>query len=334
MKMKKFLNDPDDIVRELLEGLYYSNMDKLELLPNNLVVSRSLGDKKRVHIVTLGGSGHEPGLSGYVGEGMLDISVPGEIFAAPGPRLCFEAVKMAHDASQGAGVLFVVLNHSGDMMTADLVMEMVEKEGLKVKKVVTRDDVSVTGQGPKERRGLVACVPLFKICGAAVQAGMDLDEVFKISVKFLKKTATVTVALRGATHPQTGTRIAVLGDDEMEIGMGQHGEDSGQRMKLKSADETAEILLARLLEHVSFKPTDKALVVVSGSGSTTLMEQLIVFRRVYALLEERGIKVGAQWVGEIMTVQEAAGFQLCIARMNDQLLELWRLGCNTPYYRV
>ncbi len=334
MKMKKFLNDPDNIVRELLEGLYYSNMDKLDLLPNNLVVSKQMGDRQRVHIVTLGGTGHEPGLIGFVGQGMIDICAPGDIFAAPGPDLCFEAISRAHEASRGEGVLFIVLNHSGDMMTANLAMEMVEAEGLKVQKVVTKDDVSVSGQQREERRGLVGCVPLFKLCGAAAAAGKSLDEVSRIAEKFLSNMATVTVASRGATHPQTGAQIAVFADNEMEIGMGQHGEDSGQRMGLKSADETAEILLARLLEHISFKFGDKALVLLSGSGSTTLMELLIVFRHVHALLEEKGFGVGAQWVGEIMTVQEASGFQLCVAAMDDELLSYWNMECNTPYYRV
>lgn len=334
MKMKKFLNNPDDIVRELLEGLYYSNQDKLNLLPNNLVVSRNLGNCKRVHIVTLGGTGHEPGLSGYVGSGMLDISVPGDIFAAPGPELCFEALELALEASQGAGVLFVVLNHEGDMMTADLVMERVKDKNLNVRRIVTRDDISVVGQQPEERRGLVGCCPLFKIAAAAAAEGQTLNQVYEASEHFMVGLATVTVALRGATHPQTGSSIAILGDDEMEIGMGQHGEDSGQRMGKKTADETAELMLNKLLEHISFKREDKALVVISGSGSTTLMELLIVFRRVHSLLEEKGIIIGGRWIGEIMTVQEAAGFQLCIARMDDELLKYWDVECNTPYYRV
>lgn len=333
MMMKKFLNNPDDIVRELLEGLYFSNQDRLRLLDNNLVVSRSLGDKKRVHIITLGGTGHEPGLSGYVGKGMLDISVPGEIFAAPGPDLCYEAVKLGIEAAGGEGVLLVALNHAGDIISADSVMDRVEAENLKVKRVVTRDDVSVVGQQREERRGLVGCIPLFKLCGAAAAAGKSLDEVSSIAERFVSNMATVTVAVRGATHPQTGSRITVLADNEMEIGMGQHGEDSGQRMDLKSADETAEILLARLLEHISFNSGEKALVLVSGSGSTTLMELLIVFRHVYALLEVKGIHIGAQWIGEIMTVQEAAGFQLCIAAMDDELLSYWNMECDTPYYR-
>lgn len=334
MVMKKFLNDPDDIVRELLEGLYLSNQNRLNLLDNNLVVSRSLGDRKRVHIVTLGGSGHEPGLSGYVGRGMLDISVPGDIFAAPGPDLCYEAVRLALEASGGEGVLLVVLNHPADMMSADIVMERVRSEKLNVRKIVTRDDVSVAGQPPEERRGLVGCVPLFKIAASLAADGLPLSELYDSCMDFLSGLATVTVALRGATHPQTGNEITALDDNEMEIGTGQHGEASGQKTSLKSADETAELMLSMLLEHVPFRKGDKALVLVSGSGSTTLMELLIVYRKVYSLLKQRGIEVDARWVGEIMTVQETAGFQLSLARMNSRFLSCWESECDTPYYRV
>ena len=334
MVMKKFLNDSDNIVRELLEGLYLSNQGRLKLLDNNLVVSRNLGDCKRVHVVTLGGSGHEPGLSGYVGRGMLDISVPGDIFAAPGPELCYDAVRLGLEASGGKGVLLVVLNHPADMMSANIVMERVQAENLNVRKIVTRDDVSLEGQPPEERRGLVGCIPLFKIAASLAADGTPLPELYDCCLDFLSGMATVTVALRGATHPQSGNEIAALGDDEMEIGTGQHGEASGQKTPLKSADETVEMMLSMLLKHVSFQKGDKALVLVSGSGSTTLMELLIVFRRVFFLLQQRGVEVGARWVGEIMTVQETAGFQLSVARMNSRFLSCWESECDTPYYRV
>ncbi|MDC7232516.1 MAG: dihydroxyacetone kinase subunit DhaK [Spirochaetales bacterium] len=334
MAMKKFLNDPDNIVRELLEGLYLSNQERLKLLDNNLVVSRSLGDRKRVHVVILGGSGHEPGLSGYVGRGMLDISVPGDIFAAPGPELCYEAVRLGVEASGGEGVLLVVLNHPADMMSADIVMERAWAENLNVRKIVTRDDVSVAGQSPEERRGLVGCIPLIKIAASLAAEGKPLSEIYDCCLDFLSGLATVTAALRGATHPQSGTVLASLEDDEMEIGTGQHGEASGQKMALKSADDTAEMMLSMLLEHVSFRKGDKALVLVSGSGSTTLMELLIIFRKVFSLLEQQGIEIGARWVGEIMTVQETAGFQLSLARMDRRFLSCWESECDTPYYRV
>lgn len=332
MKMKKFINDPSNLTQELLEGLALSNQDIIELTEGTrLVVNKKLKDADRVTIVTLGGTGHEPAISGFVGEGMVDISVPGDIFAAPGPQPCFEAIKMA---DKGKGVLFVVLNHAGDMLTANLTMKMVKKAGLNVIKVVTQDDVAnAPRENADDRRGLVGCVPLYKIAGAAAAEGKSLEEVAEIAQKFADNMATIAVAAKGATHPSTGGVIAELGDDDMEIGMGQHGEGGGGRMPLKTADETAQIMLDALLKDLDIKTGEKLLVVINGTGATTLMEQLIVFRKCYNYLKEKGIEVVANAVGELLTVQEQAGFQMMVARMDDELVHYWNQPCNTPYFK-
>ena len=332
MKMKKFINDPSNLTQELLEGLALSNQNIIELTEGTrLVVNKKLKDADRVTIVTLGGTGHEPAISGFVGEGMVDISVPGDIFAAPGPQPCFEAIKMA---DKGKGVLFVVLNHAGDMLTANLTMKMVKKAGLNVIKVVTQDDVAnAPRENADDRRGLVGCVPLYKIAGAAAAEGKSLEEVAAIAQKFADNMATIAVAAKGATHPSTGGVIAELGEDDMEIGMGQHGEGGGGRMPLKTADETAQIMLDALLKDLDIKTGEKLLVVINGTGATTLMEQLIVFRKCYNYLTEKGIEVVANAVGELLTVQEQAGFQMMVARMDDELVHYWNQPCNTPYFK-
>ena len=332
MKMKKFINDPSNLTQELLEGLALSNQNIIELTEGTrLVVNKKLKDAERVTIVTLGGTGHEPAISGFVGEGMVDISVPGDIFAAPGPQPCFEAIKMA---DKGIGVLFVVLNHAGDMLTANLTMKMVKKAGLNVVKVVTQDDVAnAPRENADDRRGLVGCVPLYKIAGAAAAEGKSLEEVVAIAQKFADNMATIAVAAKGATHPSTGGVIAELGEDDMEIGMGQHGEGGGGRMPLKTADETAQIMLDALLKDLDIKTGEKLLVVINGTGATTLMEQLIVFRKCYNYLTEKGIEVVANAVGELLTVQEQAGFQMMVARMDDELVHYWNQPCNTPYFK-
>lgn len=331
MKMKKFINDPSNLTKELLEGLALSNQEILEYVDGKLIVNKKLKDADRVTIVTLGGTGHEPAISGFVGEGMVDISVPGDIFAAPGPQACLEAIKLA---DKGHGVLLVVLNHAGDMLTGNLTMKAAKKEGLNVIKVVTQEDISnAPRENAEDRRGLVGCVPLYKIAGAAAAEGKSLEEVAAIAQKFADNMATIAVAARGATHPTTGDMIAELGEDEMEIGMGQHGEGGGGRMPLKTADETAEIMIEALIKDLNIVSGEKLLVVVNGSGATTLMEQLIVFRKVYKYLEEKGIKIVANVVGEVLTVQEQAGFQLMIARMDDEMLHLWNQPCNTPYFK-
>jgi dihydroxyacetone kinase-like protein len=335
MKMKKFINDPKDLTKELLEGLALANPSRLRVDQDKLVVSAALGDMKRVHIVTLGGTGHEPALSGFVGKGMLDISVPGDIFAAPGPPACIKALQMAEKASQGAGVLFVVLNHAGDMMTGNMTMEMASGKGLKVRKLVTQEDISnASRENQEDRRGLVGCVPLYKIAAAAAAEGKSLDEVYAVAQRFNENMATLAVALRGATHPQTGDTITVLGEEEMEIGMGQHGEGGGGRMPVKTADETTDIMADALIKDLAIKRGDRLMVVVNGSGSTTCMEMLLVFRRAYKKLQAMGVQVVASWVDEILTVQETAGFQLFFARMDDELLRYWHAPCDTPYLRV
>ena len=332
MKMKKFINDPSNLTEELLEGLALSNQDIIEVTEGTkLVINKKLKDADRVTIVTLGGTGHEPAISGFVGEGMVDISVPGDIFAAPGPQPCFEAIKMA---DKGKGVLFVVLNHAGDMLTANLTMKMVKKAGLNVIKVVTQDDVAnAPRENSDDRRGLVGCVPLYKIAGAAAAEGKSLEEVAEIAQKFADNMATIAVAARGATHPSTGGAIAELNEDEMEIGMGQHGEGGGGRMPLKTADETAQIMLDALLKDLDIKTGEKLLVIINGTGATTLMEQLIVFRKCYNYLKEKGIEIVANVVGELLTVQEQAGFQMMIARMDDEFIHYWNQPCKTPYLK-
>jgi phosphoenolpyruvate---glycerone phosphotransferase subunit DhaK len=331
MKMKKFINNPADLTKELLEGLALSNLDTIELHPNNLVVNKKLKDANRVTIVTLGGAGHEPALSGFVGEGMVDISVVGDIFAAPGPQACLEAIKLA---DKGKGVLFIVLNHAGDMLTGNLTMKEAKKLGLNVVKVVTQEDIAnAPRENGDDRRGLVGCVPTYKVAGAAAAAGKSLEEVAAIAQKFADNMATLAVAVKGATHPSTGSVIADLPENEMEIGMGQHGEGGGGRQLLKTANETAEIMCNALIHDLGLKAKEKILLILNGTGATTLMELFIIYRHCIKYLGDRDIEVVANVVGELLTVQEQAGFQMNIARMDDETLKLWKAPCYTPYFK-
>lgn len=330
--MKKFINKPDDLTKELLEGLALSNHEIIELKEGNLVVNKALKDADRVTIVTLGGTGHEPAISGFVGEGMIDISVAGNIFAAPGPQLCVDAIKMA---DKGHGVLFVVLNHAGDMLTGNLTMKKIAKLGIKVAKVVTQEDIAnAPRSNADDRRGLVGCIPLYKIAGAAAAQGKSLEEVAAIAQRFADNMATIAVATVGATHPATGMEIAHIDAGMMEVGMGQHGEGGGGSMPMKSADETAVLMMDALLKDLSIKKGEKVMVIINGSGATTLMEQLIIFRKCYNYLAEKGVKIVANRVGETLTVQETAGFQMFLARMDDELTKLWKAPCRTPYMTV
>jgi dihydroxyacetone kinase-like protein len=331
MKMKKFINSPENLTKELLEGFASAHRDLVTLKPGNMVVSNSLEKARRVTIVTQGGAGHEPALSGFVGEGMLDVSVVGDIFSAPGAKACVEAIKLA---DRGQGVLFVVLNHAGDMLVGDMTMRQAAKEGLHVLRVVTQEDVS---NAPREksgdRRGLVGCVPTFKIAAAAAAEGGSLEEVAAVARRFADNMATLAVAVRGATHPSTGFMLDDLEEDEMEVGMGQHGEGGGGRQPLKSADETAEIMLNILLADLSLREGEKVMLILNGAGATTLMELFIIYRRCEQLLRAKSVEIAANYVGELLTVQEQAGFQMFLARMDDELLRYWNAPCNTPYLK-
>jgi phosphoenolpyruvate---glycerone phosphotransferase subunit DhaK len=330
--MKKFINNPENLVRELLEGYALAYPGKVKLAGNNIVIRAIPKAMGKVGVVTLGGSGHEPGLSGFVGTGLLDASVPGEIFAAPGPPRCLEAIKLAE---RGAGVLLVVLNHQGDVMTANITLELAAQQGLNVKQVLLHEDIaSASRDKPEDRRGLVGFLPVYKIAGAAAEEGQSLAQVLAIAERVERNMRTLSVAARSATHPSTGLELSPLGDDEMEIGAGQHGESGPGRMKLKSADETAELLLERLLEDLEARPGDELLVIVNGMGATTLMELFIVFRHVSHLLTAKGIKLVRSLVGEFITAQEQAGFQLFIARLDPELERLWDAPCDAPYLVV
>ena len=290
MKMKKFINNPENLTPELLEGFAEAHKELVTLGENRMIINNKLAEADRVTIVTQGGSGHEPAISGFVGEGMVDISVVGDVFAAPGPQACLDAIKLA---DKGKGVLYIVLNHAGDMLTGNLTMKKCAKEGLNVVKVVTQEDIAnAPRSNADDRRGLVGCIPTYKIAGAAAAEGKSLEEVAAIAQRFADNMATLAVAVSGATHPATGSLLADLGEDEMEIGMGQHGD-----------------------------------------GATTLMELFIIYRKCVSYLKEKNIEIVANYVGELLTVQEQAGFQMFMARMDDELLHYWNAPCNTPYMK-
>jgi len=332
MTMKKFINDPANLTAELLEGFAIAHHDRVVLKSGKIVCRAQPKPETQVALVTLGGAGHEPALSGFVGEGMLDYSVVGDIFAAPGPPKVLEALRLAQ---RPAGILLVVLNHAGDVLSADMAAEMADREGIRYLKLVTHEDIAPGATAPAEdRRGLVGCIPLYKIAGAAAEEGKSLDEVFAIAQRFNDQMATLAVAMKTATHPASGQTIFELADDEMEIGMGQHGEAGTGPCKIATADETAALMLSRLLLAINAQAGDRVLLMLNGSGATTLMELYIVLRACKKFLDAKGISLAAAQCGEFLTVQEMAGFQMCAAKMDDELLRYWKAPCNTPALTV
>ncbi len=232
---------------------------------------------------------------------------------------------------RGESALLVVLNHAGDVLSGNLAMEMALREGCEVEMILTHEDMA-GGPNPEDRRGLVGFFPVYKVAGAAAEQGASLAACLEIAQRIERNMRSLAVAVNTATHPSTGQPIFELGDDEMEIGMGQHGEAGTGRMDLQSADETAEIMLDMLLEDLGIQSGEEILVLINGAGATTLMELLIIFRRVAHLLAARKIKLVRSAVGEFITTQEQAGFQMLVARMDPELIALWDAPANTPFF--
>lgn len=327
----KFINDPEQITPELLEGYVLAYPEQVKLASENIVVRANPKSEDKVAIVTLGGSGHEPALSGFVGDGMLDCSVVGDIFAAPGAQRLFQALQLM---KREAGILLVVLNHSGDVMSANMACQLAERVGIKVKQILTHDDISAgIGAPTNDRRGLAGCVPLFKILGAAADEGKSIDELIEIGERFTAKTATLAVAMRSCAHPQNNATITDLPDGIMEIGMGQHGEGGGGQKPLVSADATAAEMVDLLCQQLQPKAGDKMMLVINGVGATTHMELNIIFRKAYKELEARGMEVVFGRIQEILTVQEQAGFQMITAILDtDHIDYLKNKSANAPYW--
>lgn len=331
MVMKKFINDPNQLTPELLQGFALCYPNQVKVVSEKIVLRANPKTKDKVAIVTLGGAGHEPALSGFVGEGMLDASVVGDIFAAPGAPKVLEALRFFKDY---AGIILVVLNHAGDVMNANMACMMAAKEGINVHKILTAEDIAPGINAPiEDRRGLGGCVPLIKVIGAAAEQGKSVDEILAVGEKFNQKMATLAVTLKVATHPQSGQETGSLADNEMEIGMGQHGEGGGNGPEpLQSADSVAEIMVQKLIAAIKAQSGDRAILIINGSGATTLMEMFIIFGKAYNVLKDQGISVGFSRCDEILTVQEASGFQMFLGIIDDEILDLLNAASNAPYW--
>lgn len=327
--MKKFINAPDTITDEELVGLGLAHPEILDV-EGHLVISKELAAADRVTIVTYGGSGHEPAQAGFVGSGMLDVQVVGDIFAAPSGQLVFEAMQKA---DKGHGVLLLTLNYAGDQLAGKQAMKLAKKAGLNVRQVVTAEEIQYDPNGEDNKRGLAGAVALYHIAAAAAREGKSLDEVAGIAQRYADNMASITVKSTDATHPQNGISFGDLGEtDLMEIGAGQHGEGGGVRVPMLSSKETVATVAEALCKSLGLKSGDRAFVMINGCGATTMMEMLVLFKDTVEFLKGKGVEVAASMVGEILTVQEAGGFQMNLARMDDEFLRLWRTPCHTPAY--
>lgn len=329
--MKKLINQPEHVVDEMLEGLGLAYPQYLRRLEGLEVMVRSKKKVGKVALVSGGGSGHEPSHAGFVGLGMLDAAVCGPVFTSPTPDQVFEAIKAVQTET---GVLLVIKNYTGDVMNFEMAMEMAEAEGIPVAKVVTNDDVAVMNSTwTVGRRGIAGTVLVHKIAGAAAEAGKSLAEVQAIGEKVIANTRTMGMALTPCIVPAAGKPNFTLEEDEMEMGLGIHGEPGIRKEKIRSADEIVEELVSRILDDQPLNAGDEVAVLVNGLGGTPLMELFILNRKVNKILTGMGVKIYHTNVGNYMTSIEMAGASITILKLDDELKGYYDAKADTIAYR-
>ena len=320
--VKKVINDPENIVSELVDGLVLAGHGSLRRLDGLNVVLRSELESDRVGLLIGGGSGHEPMFAGYVGAGLADGAVCGNVFASPAPPPIHAATQAIE---RGKGVLYLYGNYAGDVLNFDMAADLAADEGIQVRTVVAADDVAT----PIDRRGIGGAFYMIKIAGAACADGGTLADVATVVLRAQANVRTLGVALRSGSLPETGQPTFELADDEIEIGMGVHGEPGVERMALLPADELVTRMMDRLIADLPFAQGDRVAMLLNNLGASTQMELLIVNRKARALLAEHGIEVARTDIGGYFTSQEMAGFSITLVRLDDELERLIAAPCRS-----
>ncbi len=330
--MKKLINDPSKVVDEAVAGIAAAHPELRVILDPPYVIAR--GDapvQGKVALVSGGGSGHEPLHGGFVGPGMLDAAVPGPVFTSPTPDPILAATK-AVDA--GRGVLHIVKNYTGDVLNFETAADLALAEGIEVETVVIDDDVAVKDSlYTAGRRGVAGTLLVEKIAGAAAERGDALAEVAELARAVNANVRSMGMALSPCTVPHAGEPSFELGDDEIEIGIGIHGEPGRERIALEPADAIVDRMLEPILEDLPFSSGDRVLLFVNGMGGTPLVELYVVFRRAAEVLASRGIEVSRSLVGSYVTSLEMQGASITVLRLDDALIELWDAPVQTPALR-
>jgi len=329
--MKKVINNAEHVVEEMLQGLVLAHPQYVKRVAGfDVLVRANSPVQGKVGLVSGGGSGHEPSHGGYVGRGMLDGAVAGAVFTSPTPDQIYEAVKAVDG---GKGVLLVIKNYTGDIMNFEMAAEMAEADGVKVAKVVVNDDVAVENSTwTTGRRGIAGTVFVHKIAGAKAEQGANLVEVQKTAEKVIANVRSMGMALSPCTVPAAGKPSFTLADNEVEIGMGIHGEPGTHRESIRTADETAEHLLNKILGDSELNTGDEVAVMVNGLGGTPLMELYVVNRKIAAMLAEKNIVIAKTYVGNYMTSLEMAGFSITVLKLDSELKELLLAPADTPAF--
>jgi phosphoenolpyruvate---glycerone phosphotransferase subunit DhaK len=330
--LKKLINQPQNVVAEALRGMAAAHADLLRVNAEPpYLVRLDAPVQGKVGIVSGGGSGHEPLHGGFVGAGMLDAACPGPVFTSPTPDQMLAA---SHAVNGGAGVLHLIKNYTGDCLNFEMAAELARAEGIEVEQVLIHDDVAVEDSlYTAGRRGVGATVLVEKIAGAAAEQRRSLKAVAEVARTVNARSRSMGMALTSCTVPHAGKPTFVLGEDEMEIGIGIHGEPGRRRMKLASAADVAVMLVEPILGDLPFRPGDEVLAFVNGMGGTPLLELYIMFAEVARILEGKGIRIARSLVGPYVTSLEMAGCSVTLLKLDGELLQLWDAPVKTPALR-
>ena len=324
---KKIINDPRNVVSELLEGLVEASHGKLRMLEGSTALVKSSLPKGKVGLLVGGGSGHEPLFAGFIGDNLADGAACGNVFAAPTPDVVLEATRAL---DQGQGVLYLYGNYEGDNMNFDIAAELAADEGIEIRTVRVWDDVaSAPLERMEDRRGIAGDLFVIKVAGGVSVATDDLNEVFRVTVKARDNTRSMGVAVTAGSIPETGEPTFELPDDEIEIGMGLHGEPGVSRQKLLLADPLTDMMMDRILADLPFQRGDDVCLLINNLGATTMMELLIVNRRVRQILNDRTISVYDTVVGSFCTSQEMAGFSITLIKLDDELRRYYEMPATS-----
>jgi dihydroxyacetone kinase-like protein len=328
--MRRLVNDPYEIVEEMLEGYVRAFGDKVKLLEHDgrVLVSTSAPKKDKVGVIVGGGSGHEPLFLGYVGDGFADAAVIGNINTSPSPEPCYNSVK-AVDA--GKGCIYLYGNYAGDVMNFDIGAEMAAEDGIRVETVLVTDDV-ISSKNVEERRGIAGDFFVFKTAAAAADEGHDLDKVVEVAQKTNANCATMGVALGAAEHPTTGEEMFEMAVGDMEIGMGIHGEPGVRRGKTEPADDVVQEILDVLIPELKLTKGDEVCVLVNSLGATPLMDLLVAYRKVSIVLEELGINVHKTFIGSYASTMNMPGMSVTLQKVDDELKRLIDYPTDAPYF--
>lgn len=327
--MKKIINNPVDVVNDMLNGLTAMHDDVVTRLEGYDVIVRTAEKSGKVALISGGGSGHEPSHAGFVGEGMLSAAVCGAVFTSPTPDQILEAIKAA---DEGAGVFMIIKNYSGDIMNFEMAQELAEMEGIEVASVIVDDDIAVENSlYTQGRRGVAGTVLVHKILGDAARAGQSLSEIKALADELVPNIKTIGLALSGATVPEVGQPGFVLEDDEFEYGVGIHGEPGYRKEKLKPSKELAQELVTKLADSFAITSGQKYGVLINGLGATPLMEQYVFANDVAQLLSERGVELVFKKVGDYMTAIDMAGLSLTLIKLDNGA---WEAALKSPVTTV